>query len=755
MKKIKFGIVLTVLLLSIAERTFAHDSLTFVVSAPDAVELGKPMTVVYKLHSNEYRNIVYPKYTNFELHRYSSAPFDSYFNHSRYQEFEWIIVLTPYKTGSVAIPPMTVTVGGQQITSSPKSVIVTGKSSPLQDRQLKALNQFWASSQMVYSPKYHAKPSFTRHPVEMEISQKFLMEKGQHPDNIWLNEVFSNDDLVMFSDDWNSCFVITATKKYARKLDNLVLAYSTESSLQKHQELVDFYTDALKNLLVSGQDTPSMIHFQNYTKKSCVKPLLGNLRWGTGIPYNIELPMRKDGGNQKSGPAAVAMAQLMAFYKYPQQLREHHFYRISPTTELGMDFSATSLNWDQFKDHYSKAETNTVASHLIAACAFAVETEWPKPEYTRCTGMRNFKAALTNYFGYSNKSAFVEHASGNLIISLLYKDLESGRPVIAQGMSTYFVCDGYDENFFHFNIGAEQYLNGYYRILLLGNSETSEALVNSMIIGIEPDTRKEISKEVIIDKPGMLEGLLSGIEKENVTHLTVKGKLNGEDIKVIRHMAGVAGYEYGMFSRPGMLTHLDLSEASFVTDKEHPYVRKDGSGYTYTQITYYGGSSYGLTKSLKMKEATEDEMKKARRSGVLKGKGYKFGGGVDSELYVDFTMKKGIVTPFMFEGCDNLQTIILPEDIKEIEDGAFDFCNSLVNITLPSKVKSVYEGSFMNCYNLERVYYKGAFCPQEKEGIHCRLAYDSGDIVRGLLKGAFAGNNPSTCKGFKKYSAGE
>jgi len=710
------------------------------------------MKVGYKLYSNEYRNIVYPKFTNFELHRYSSVPFESYFNHSRFQEFEWIMVLTPYKTGSVAIPPMTVTVGGRQITSSPKNVTVKGKITPLQNRLLNALNQFWASSQSVYSPKYHPKPSSTSHLGEREISQKFLVEKGQHPDNIWLSEVFSNDELVMFSDDWNSCFVITATQKYAGKLDCLVLAYSTESGLQKQQELVDFYTDALRNLWASNQDSPSQVRFLNYTKKSGVKPLLDNLRWGTSIPYNNLLPISQDGKNMNSGPAAVAMAQLMAFYKYPQQLRGHHSYRNSQGTELSMDFSTISLNWNQFKDQYSKEETNTVASNLIAACAVAVETEWPAPEFSSCTGMRNFKAALTNYFGYSSKCSFVEQASGKLTLSLLYNELESGRPVIAHGMGTFFVCDGYDENFFHFNIGAEQYLNGYYRILLSCDSGTSESLVSSLIIGVEPDTGKEIFKEVSVDKPGMLGDLLSSVEKECVTHLTVRGKLNGEDIKVIRQMAGINSEENGVFSRSGMLRHLDLSGASFVTDKEHPYVRKDGSGYTYTLITYYG-DSYGHSESINMKDSTKKEMKQVRRSGLLKGKGYKFGGGVDSDLYVDFTTKKGVVTPFMFEGCDNLQTIVLPEDIKEIEDGAFAFCNSLVNITLPSKVTTVLEGSFMYCYNLEHVYYQSASCPKEKAGTHCRFAYDSEDKAKGLLKGAFAGNNPSTCKGFKKLGS--
>lgn len=734
----------------------ANDSIKFVVLVPDTVEIGKPMKVTYHLYTNEYRDIEYPKFVNFDLRRYSSLPFDSYYNQSVFREFEWSMELTPYKTGNIDIPPMKITAGGQQITSSPKNVFVKGKSSAQQNIQLVALNKFWASSKDVYSPQYHPKPSSPGHTEEMEIGKQFLREKGQHRDNIWLREIFSNGDLVMFSDEWNLCFVITATKKYEDKLDHLVLAYSMESSLQIHQELVLFYTRALNSLLVSTLNNKNLIRYQDYAMKNHVKPLLGNIGWGSGMPYNNLMPIGKDNKNMDSGQTAVALAQLMAYYKYPQQLRGHHYYKVSSNSELSMDFSKIKLNWNQYKDHYSEKEINSLASQLISACAVAVETEWPDVGYTRCTGMRNFKAALTNYFGYSNKSVYVDGASDEMTLTLLYNELESGRPVLAHGINTYFVCDGYDECYFHVNMGAKRYLNGYYRILLSCKPNESSAMVHSMIIGIAPDSRNEVSKEVTLNKPGMLDELLSKEEKENVTHLVVKGKLNGEDMKIIRQMAGAVDNEGGTSYHSGVLRQLDLGQATFVTDKDHPYLRKDGSGYTYTQTSYYEGiMGRTETKTIDMKHATKDELREVRNSGLMKGKGYRFGGGGNSDLYIDFTMKKGVVTPFLFEGCDNLQAIILPKDVKEIEDGAFAYCNSLIDIILPSKVYSVSEGSFMYCYNLEYVYYESDLFPKEKEGIHYKMGLNLEDSEKGILRGAFAGNNPSTCKGFKKYIPGQ
>ena len=113
-------------------------------------------------------------------------------------------------------------------------------------------------------------------------------------------------------------------------------------------------------------------------------------------------------------------------------------------------------------------------------------------------------------------------------------------------------------------------------------------------------------------------------------------------------------------------------------------------------------------------------------------------------------MKKGIVTPFLFENCDNLEEIKLPLDTKSIEDGAFANCNSLVIIVLPPKVKSITESAFMLCYNLEHVYYTSNYPPVENKSTHAHLSISRNEYAKGILTGIFAGNNKATCKGLIK-----
>ena len=50
-----------------------------------------------------------------------------------------------------------------------------------------------------------------------------------------------------------------------------------------------------------------------------------------------------------------------------------------------------------------------------------------------------------------------------------------------------------------------------------------------------------------------------------------------------------------------------------------------------------------------------------------------------------------------FYGCENLTTVVLPESITEIQDGAFAHCPKLTQINLPNNLQSMGEGVFEGC----------------------------------------------------------
>ncbi len=56
-----------------------------------------------------------------------------------------------------------------------------------------------------------------------------------------------------------------------------------------------------------------------------------------------------------------------------------------------------------------------------------------------------------------------------------------------------------------------------------------------------------------------------------------------------------------------------------------------------------------------------------------------------------------------FDGCNQLNEIVLPSNLKEIDSYAFEYCTNLSEITLPSTVDSIGNGTFYSCTNLKTI----------------------------------------------------
>ena len=69
---------------------------------------------------------------------------------------------------------------------------------------------------------------------------------------------------------------------------------------------------------------------------------------------------------------------------------------------------------------------------------------------------------------------------------------------------------------------------------------------------------------------------------------------------------------------------------------------------------------------------------------------------------VDFTFPKNLtyIGSQMFESCDNLTEIIIPETITDIKNSAFAHCTNLRKVTFPSSLKSMDDHVFSYCSSL-------------------------------------------------------
>ena len=222
---------------------------------------------------------------------------------------------------------------------------------------------------------------------------------------------------------------------------------------------------------------------------------------------------------------------------------------------------------------------------------------------------------------------------------------------------------------------------------------------------------------VIMKKAGELKSELTPIQIDTCTSLTVIGPLNSDDIQLLRRMGGAADESQGK----GKLRILDLRQAVFQNDK-NPYMALDMGkehfwGGTSPQFNkspvsdmYYSipsNANMGLgtsTRKIPLNEHiayykakyTISDPKCAQDSSVFAYEAFK-------RLYVDFTksssnaerkklrsynmlklkahkvkwedgrymwyayLREGYFSRDMFYGCDQLQAIALPRNVKVLD----------------------------------------------------------------------------------------
>ncbi len=246
---------------------------------------------------------------------------------------------------------------------------------------------------------------------------------------------------------------------------------------------------------------------------SAIAPLI-ETKWGqgkattTGYIFNTLTPTI----NSKhclTGCAATAGAQLMYYYRYPQEATEVvPGYQSNNLVGTLSDLPAIQFNWSKMKATYNSSDTGTdsekAVSELMQYCGYAARTSYG----TGSSGANAVIMArgLVWYFDYDPntwQSVTRANYSINDWDALIYEELKSGRPVILSGNGTQgghaFICDGYDgAGMYHFNWGWNGSYNGYFKLNATnpfeGNKISSGKIDNgftldvSAIIGLQPNT---------------------------------------------------------------------------------------------------------------------------------------------------------------------------------------------------------------------------------------------------------------------------
>ncbi len=595
-----------------------------------------------------------------------------------------------------------------------------------------------------------------QHVEERSVALQKLSALGVNTARVRLKVVEDAGELFVFEDDQNDKFVIVAHCKYREAIDDLVLAYSTESRFQGTESawkksLLDFYAAELRLLTVAHRRPRSHGGFRLETgRRSEVLPLI-TTRWGQAHPYNALCPKTSYSVSHKlTGCVATAMSQIMFFHHYPER-GTGHLSVLVEGRPVDVDFSATVLQWDRMKAGYatyaSSADEAAPVARLMYANALAVSSSFG--DTGTSANNLNTRTALVNFWRYHPSCQLIKSDDQHRLNKVIIDNLQRGLPVIVSGGSHSYICDGFRDDYLHFNLGWGGAANGYYKVDVAKGKDAGQdhALIKEVLQNIRPDEQRQTaaSRVVVVSQPGTLVGHLSPQELLSLRELTVSGPLDGRDIALLRRMAGATDGWHpetaDLLPSPqpwsGCLQVLDLSQATLVSDDNHPYYRMRADGSAFKQ---------------QKKEYTFDRHMNAelfarfRRTSMSHGRGYRFA-QKDSLFLIEFFTERKTLSPMMFFDCQNLREIRIPQTTRHIMGKAFAWCNSLVHLHLPASVVAIESGAFEDCYLLEDVEVERA----PRETCHnlspVKVAGRYGETKNGCHLGLFNDNSTLTCRG--------
>lgn len=469
-----------------------------------------------------------------------------------------------------------------------------------------------------------------RHKFVADALRTFLQEHGFDPDTSEVRFIYDCPEFSIASSVRSHYFAAIAYEEYASSLSSPLLAYGLEYGIpsleSEFPDILNYYRKQLQYISKNA--------YVPFVSGGSVPALLEDIAWGQGEPYNSECPVVTEDGltvNAVAGCGPVAIGQIMKYFGFP--------------------------------------DADDPAS-LLVRIGSATETRYGA--YATSSHSGSYRNAMIDSLGFSPQCRLLALSQEKLIEKSL-DEISDGRPVLVMNESHAFVCDGYEDDFLHFNMGWGGPGNGWYRVLNAPVSERKDMLFHSMISGLSPDVYIGSCKSVALDKRKRLKDVLTESEMENLHSLTISGSLTGEDIRLIRRMAGAADDDSVQWI--GSLQHLDLSDAEFTNDEDSPYLSADAAEARLKVWREIPVMRFGMAPRMERVEydftfMTEDQWEEILRYRMHKGNGYRI--VCDQGRYmIEYLMEKRKVGPNMFSNCINLKTLELPSDIIEVSQDAF------------------------------------------------------------------------------------
>ena len=367
----------------------------------------------------------------------------------------------------------------------------------------------------------------TAHPVNQETAQviaaKFMGTNDLHHSTTYHTN--KND---------NAFYIFNTTKGFvivsADDCETPIVGYSHEGCFDPNDipvQMADYLQDfveriqyGIENQIVTDDITAKQWDLIKATGRlndnknaKTVEPLI-TAKWHQGCLYNSLCPTIENTpcGHAEVGCVAVAMGQVMHYWKFPKTGADSHSYFNAGLT-LSADFGNTEYDWDHIPDSLtetsSDAEIEAVAT-LLYHCGVSVEMSYSNNGSGASSN--DIPYALTSYFKYSKDLHREKKDDDNAVWLARLKDcLDLLRPIIYIGYNTSghaFICDGYDDNdLLHFNWGWGGSGDGYFALGNLNPIGHNYNNSNAAIFDIMPNNMPyNVSASANPPAAGIIEG---------------------------------------------------------------------------------------------------------------------------------------------------------------------------------------------------------------------------------------------------------
>ncbi len=284
-----------------------------------------------------------------------------------------------------------------------------------------------------------------------------------------------------------------------------VIGYSFESNLKLENtpDNFNYFLNKQKNHIINliNSDSPippetidewNLLKTSNYETREYrnVSPLI-DAEFDQSGSWNNTLTA-ETGFNGPVGCVAVAMAQVMYYWGFPEQGQGSNTYIEDDLGELSVDFSTAFYDFNNMAPTYATNPSRLLLFH--SGVAVNMDYDY-SGSGAQCEGVYpSAEYAMETFFKYSSN---VNNADGDVIDNItefrnILKDqLDYGKPILFSGFSDSYGngghawnVDGYQNNNLHCNWGWGGYNNGYFNLSTMGGFDTWQNALIDLIPNI-------------------------------------------------------------------------------------------------------------------------------------------------------------------------------------------------------------------------------------------------------------------------------